>query len=321
VKVLERKNAPLDLSVLTPPTAQLHGRIVALFSQLCAQDSWGSARDVKTLAKTIFNTLLSTAISPVTNLILSEAIILDTMKSMLDERERRSAAVGTSRSRNSLPRDLPAPSQQQQQQPRPSEALAPEIATEAKPQTPQAPPPVEAHPERKDQEQRPDATKNTDTTAGAEDPIDFIFKAKRDPGVSDAVWEQLQRDKHAMLASEREFRRLCEEKRHEEQRIEELKRAEQAAKDDEERRIHEKERTAAELERRRKEAELKATEEEREVEQRRQSELRAMGPCPMGYSWIKQGGGYSLTGLMMRWLTSTASDCSKRLVTLLHEHC
>jgi hypothetical protein len=243
IKVLERRNAPIDSSVLTPPpTAQLHGRIVALFSQLSAQDSWGNARDVKTMAKTMFNTLLSTAVPPVTNLILSEAIILDTIKSMLDERERRSAAVGTSRSLNSLLRDLAAHSQQQQHQPRSSEALAPEIATKAKPQTPQAPPAVEAVPEHKDQEQRPEAAKNTDTTAGAQDPIHSIFKAKRDPGVSDAVWEQLERDKHAMVANEREYRRLYEEKRQEKQRIEELKRAEQAAKDEEERRIREQER-------------------------------------------------------------------------------
>jgi hypothetical protein len=226
---------------------------------------------------------------------------------MLDERERRSAAVGTSRSLNSLLRDLAAHSQQQQHQPRSSEALAPEIATKAKPQTPQAPPAVEAVPEHKDQEQRPEAAKNTDTTAGAQDPIHSIFKAKRDPGVSDAVWEQLERDKHAMVANEREYRRLYEEKRQEKQRIEELKRAEQAAKDEEERRIREQERIAAELERRRKETELKAIEEERGMEKRRQTKLRALGPYPIRNSWIRQSNGYRCAG-GSHWLDDAMVD-------------
>lgn len=140
------------------------------------------------------------------------------------------------------------------------------------------------------------AIKKVNPVEDTEESIESILKAKRDPGVSDAVWEQLGRDKHAMVAKEHKYRRLQEEKRQEEKRIEDLKRAEKEAADDEERRIREQERIAAELERRRKEAILAAIEEAREMEKRRQMKLRQLGPCPMGFRWIKQSGGYRCAG-------------------------
>ena len=288
VDMQKRKKAPLDLSVLTPPSVGLHDRITALFGQLSDLDSWGNARDVKSLAKTMFGTLIATAVPPVTSLPLSEAIIVDTMEKTLAERSRRNEAVGTSRFPNHLPH-RPAPPLPQQQT-KPPGAFAPKLSTKAAPPSAAAPPKIEK------QEQSAKLAKNIAPTVDAEDPIDSIFKAKRDPGVSDAVWEQLERDKHAMVAKEREFRRLQEEKRQEEQRVEDLKRAEQAAADEEERRIREQERIAAELERRRKEAILRAIEEEREKEKKRQKKLRELGPCPAGFHWIKQSGGYRCAG-------------------------
>lgn len=132
--------------------------------------------------------------------------------------------------------------------------------------------------------------------AEPEDPLDSIFKAKRDPGVSDEVWEQLERDKHAMVAKERQFRRLQEEKRQYEERIKEFILAEKAHADEEERRIREQARIAAELERRRRDEELAAIEKERQEEVERQKKLKVLGPCPMGYRWIKQASGYRCAG-------------------------
>jgi len=117
-------------------------------------------------------------------------------------------------------------------------------------------------------EQTSYVAKGLTPTHPAGDLIDSIFNAKRDPSVSDATWEQLERDKLALVAKEREFHRLQEEKRNEEQRIEELRRAEQAAADEEERSILEQERIAAELERRRHEAALKTIEEDRKRERK-----------------------------------------------------
>jgi hypothetical protein len=311
VKVLadlqKRKKAPLDLSVLATPSPGLYERIIELFRELSALDSWGNARDVKSIAKNMFGTLISTAIPPVTSLVLTEAIVMNTMEQTLKERSRRNEAVGSSRfpSHMSL-QPMPPPQRQLSEKP---EAHTPAVsATAAKP-PPLAPPlPVPAPPKVEKQEQQPEIVKKVAAEEKeADDPIDSILKAKRDPGVSDAIWEQLERDKHAMVAKEREFRRLQEEKRQEEQRIEELKRAEKAAADEEERRIREQARIAAELERRRKEAILAAIEKERQMEKQRQRRLRELGPCPAGFRWIKQTGGYRCAG-GSHWLDDALVD-------------
>jgi hypothetical protein len=138
--------------------------------------------------------------------------------------------------------------------------------------------------------------KKPEPDAEQEDPVDSILKAKRDPGVSDEVWEQLERDKHAMVAKEREFRRLQEEKRQYEESIKEFILAEKAAADEEERRVREQARIAAELERRRRDEELAAIEKERQKVMKQQKKLKVLGPCPMGYQWIKQASGYRCAG-------------------------
>jgi hypothetical protein len=298
VKVLvdlqKRKKAPLDISVLIPPSSELHERIIQLFVKLSSLDSWGNARDVKSLARSMFGTLISTAIAPVTELTLTDAIVTDTMEKALVERSRRNEAVGTRRFPNSLPR-LPEPLPQQPQSKVPTlQSSKSSINTASLP--PAETPPVKKATKTENQEQRPEVADKTFHADEGEDPIDSVFKAKRDPSVSDAVWEQLERDKHAMVAKERDFRRLQEEKRLEEKRIEDLKRAEREAADEEERRIREQERIAAEIERRRKQAILAAIEQAREKEKQRQKRLRELGKCPAGFHWIKQSCGYRCAG-------------------------
>jgi Fe-S cluster biosynthesis and repair protein YggX len=148
----------------------------------------------------------------------------------------------------------------------------------------------------KQEEEPKSIEKRSKLAVEPEDLFDSIFKAKRDPGVSDEVWEQLERDKHAMLTKEREFRHMQEEKREYEERIKEFIRAEKAAADEEERRIREQARIAAELERRRRDEELAAIERERKKEMERQKKLKVLGRCPMGYMWIKQASGYRCAG-------------------------
>jgi hypothetical protein len=287
----KRKKAPLDLSVLDPPSTELHRRIVELFGKLSKLDSWGNARDVKSLAKSIFGLLISTVAQPVTQLVLTEGIIIDVMEKVLEERSQRDEAVGTSRFPSQLSlQPAPLPLQQRPDAPR---ACVSKISTKA------APPPlpsVNQAPEAQKPVQENAVVEKAVVSVKTEDPFESIFKAKRDPGVSDAVWEQLERDKHAMVAKEREFRRLQEEKWQEAKRIEDLKRAEQEAADEEERRMREQERIAAELERRRKEAILAAIEKERETEKQRQKMVQQLGCCPMGYMWIKGAGGYRCAG-------------------------
>jgi hypothetical protein len=230
-----RKKAPLDLSVLTPPSTEFHECVVALFSKLSILDSWGNGRDVKSLASSMFGTLIAEAKKPILKLVLTEGVVKDTMEKVLNERSRRNEAVGTSRFPSHPPFQSAPP--QQQQEPKPPVLQTSEILTKAAPPAPPQAAPPTTTPDIKQAEPLPAAAKKASVVQEEEDPIEFILKAKRDPGVSDAVWEQLERDKHAMVAKEREFRRLEEEKRQEEKRIEDLKRAEKEAADEEERRI------------------------------------------------------------------------------------
>ncbi|KAH7394503.1 P-loop containing nucleoside triphosphate hydrolase protein [Pyrenochaeta sp. MPI-SDFR-AT-0127] len=298
VDLQKRKKAPLDLSVLMQPCFTTKQRILELFRNLSELESWGNGRDVKSLAKSMFGRLISTAVPPITTLVLTETIVLGNMESMLDERSQRNAAVGTSRFSNRQPLHPIAQPHQQKVPTAPKQDSTIKIA-----QPSQAPPATEVKVEKQKDDVEV-AKKVSSPQEEPEDPIDSILKAKRDPGVSDAVWEQLERDKHAMIAKEREFRRLQDEKRQEQERIEELIRAEKAAADEEERRRLEAEKVAAELERRRRDEELAAIEREREMERQRQKKLM-MGRCPVGFRWIKQFNGYRCAG-GSHWLSDAA---------------
>lgn len=304
IKVLtdlqRKKKAPIDLSVLTKPNSTLKKRTLELFRDLSGFESWGNGRDVRSLARSMFGKLISTAVPPVTNLVLTESIVLELMENMLSERSRRNAAVGTSRFPGRQPLH-PLPQPQQQKPPTAHEA---NIKTEAAPVPPQASPTTAIEIE-KQKESVETAKKHSKPEEKPEDPIDSIFRAKRDSGVSDAIWEQLERDKHAMVAKEREYRRLQEEKRKEEERIQELIRAEKAAADEAERKLHEAKRVEAELERRRRQEALAAMEREREKERETQKKLQMLGRCPVGYQWIKQARGYRCAG-GSHWLDEAA---------------
>ncbi|PBK69035.1 P-loop containing nucleoside triphosphate hydrolase protein [Armillaria solidipes] len=140
----------------------------------------------------------------------------------------------------------------------------------------------------------------------------------RDPGVSDAVWNQLQMDKAAEIEAakrlEEDIRKAKEamaeaarkeaEERERALQLElaaarerdflkqqELKRQREAQRLKELRAREERERREAELQAR-KEAEEKA----RKEDQKAQAKLRDMGVCVAGFRWIKQGDGYCCAG-------------------------
>jgi SpoVK/Ycf46/Vps4 family AAA+-type ATPase len=287
-----KKKAPLDISVIDPPSAQLRQQLLQLFKRLSALESWGNARDVKSLAKSMFQALISTAAPPITSLILTEPLVVCVMKDMIDERSRRHAAAGSSRFSKPTPnRPMPPP---QTDNPVPPSAQGSNTSTNTAPPPP--PPPPTATDMNEEEDDMKPAEKEPEPATEPEDPFASIFKAKRDAGVSDEIWEQLERDKHAMVAKEREYRQLQEEKRQYEEQIKEFIRAEKAAADEEERRVREQARIAAEMERRRRDEELAAAERERQKQMERQKKLKVMGPCPMGYMWIKQASGYRCAG-------------------------
>ena len=296
-KSLEKKakSAPLDLNILAAPSPSFKQNVLDLFEKLCSLESWGNARDVGSLAKDIFGKLISTATQPITNLTLTENLVIQAMETMLNDRSTRNEAAGKSRFSRPEP-SLPLLQAHRENPPdaRPSPSAVSSLNPSAQDIRRQEAPPPSAP---GNEESKPDSEEVRKVIAREEsDPLDSILRVKRDPGVSDAVWEQLDHDKHAAIARQQEYRRLQEEKRQEEQRIERLIEAEQAAKDEEERRQREQERIQAELERRRIEAIVAAKEREREKERAAQKKLREIGPCPAGFWWVKQTGGYRCAG-------------------------
>lgn len=151
-----------------------------------------------------------------------------------------------------------------------------------------------------------------------EEPRSTIQQPQRDAGVSDSTWHQLQASIQANILAEKqrldelnqieESTKLLDEA--EEAAEKEAKVTEEAIElsldDDEEddlRRRHEQARLKAlEMMRQKQETEKKLRlarleqERLRKREMQAQQKLREMGVCPVGYRWIKQGGGYRCAG-------------------------
>ncbi|KAF2277903.1 P-loop containing nucleoside triphosphate hydrolase protein [Westerdykella ornata] len=289
VKLLDglkkKQKAAFNISIVTPPSADQKERILELFQQLSQSASWGNARDVKSLAKAMFGTLISTPIQPGAELILTEAIIINAMEAMLDERTRRNEAVGTTRhTPHSGLLQISQQQQQQKAQPASSSKISVEISAPSAPTQDSMEKPREAGVSLATNTEKQNVQGPNDR-----DP-------KRDAGVSDAVWHQLSLDKQAAIAREKEFQRLQAERLREEQRLGDLERAEKAAAEEKERRRLEQERIRLELERREREELLAAMEREREKERKAKEMLKALGRCPVGFEWIKQSSGYRCAG-------------------------
>ncbi|KAF2737120.1 P-loop containing nucleoside triphosphate hydrolase protein [Polyplosphaeria fusca] len=77
-----KANAPLDLSILDPPSLELKNKLLELFESLTQLKSWGNARDVKTLAKTMFGKLISTLVQPNTQLLVTEIFVIEALQNI-----------------------------------------------------------------------------------------------------------------------------------------------------------------------------------------------------------------------------------------------
>lgn len=100
----------------------------------------------------------------------------------------------------------------------------------------------------------------------------------RDAGVSDQVWDQLQKDAQKAEEEKRECRRLAEK---EEELRQWLKKCADAKR----------QRELEEIERQKQELEEKLRRQEKEL-----AKVAQMGLCPAGFHWIKQSGGYRCAG-------------------------
>ncbi|KAI3316732.1 P-loop containing nucleoside triphosphate hydrolase protein, partial [Xylariaceae sp. AK1471] len=251
-KLLESKKVTFDLSVLESRESSFHGRITILFENLSRQASWANARDVKTLAMSLFNKTIKPKGGSMTKQIcVTEEDIITELQSLYKERQLRSQAKVPSVNNNSqLPPAFESP-------PLPNNPITAATSTRA------AQPPLKSGPNQDPAEEPKEPEKPKAQRPRARDRLE----ARRDAGVSDEIWEQLQKDVQAAQEREKEYQRLQEEAR----------KASEADRDKIVRKLLEEER------RRKEEAEM-------------QKKLKEMGLCPMGYNWIKQDSGYRCAG-------------------------
>ena len=294
VKVLEKALAKENITVDgLEDSSQLYTEFVIQFDQLSDLPSWGNARDVITISKKMIRIAIENSLSspyqgsgPSITLSSSDALAC------------MSATLKDLRDRGNVPQNpvshLRSP-------------LVPPIQ----------PPPTAAPPSFKTTSATKQATKTAPPEQPPPEPMQEIREEEesvaRDPGVTDAVWRQLQADKAAVIEEQKRREEAIEKARKEfleaqeaqekaqreiaraleEARLADKKRHDEIMKKLEEERLRE---AAARAERARKAAELKAREEaerlERQREAKAQAKLRTMGVCVAGFRWIKQAGGY-----------------------------
>ncbi|KAL8415161.1 hypothetical protein RB594_006120 [Gaeumannomyces avenae] len=277
-KVARRNSeVAVDISVLEQPRPDFTNRVCGLFLDLAGQPNWGSARDVQTIARKVFNITMHNMDG--LNLVVKEDTIIAELESLRGERAERAKAVDAGDIESALANLGIGPGSP----PPPPIPMAPGVTTKtatattttARPASPEAAPPP------------PPPPAEVEEKAAA---------ATRDAGVSDAVWEQLEQDKKAARDREAAYDSLVKEAEDAEARAREQRReavARQMVGEDDERRA------AAEALARRLEEERQALvrrvlkeEEERRSEAAVQRRLQRIGICPAGFQWIKQEGGY-----------------------------
>ncbi|KAL1838403.1 hypothetical protein VTJ49DRAFT_2687 [Mycothermus thermophilus] len=252
-RLVSKSGISLDLSCLEAPSGAFERSLIDKFTALAAQDNWASARDVQTIANGIFKRVVSDQEAVAKRrLVLTENAVTGELDKMLSERASRAASTGKTllpHFTEFLQQQIASPEQAQRHAP---PADSPILAAQTAPPPPteettkEAPPPTGIATRTKP---APPIEQSTDRTA------------IRDAGVSDEVWEQLQRDKQAALKREAEVRRLKDEAR----------KASDAAREEILRRLIEEE-------------------ERRLREEEAREKLKRMGKCPMGYEWIRQAG-------------------------------
>ncbi|KAK1622780.1 ATPase [Colletotrichum phormii] len=243
-RFLDSKKASnnLDLACLSNPSSDFQREVIGIFHALTATVGWASARDVESLA----NSILSIAIKSCRDgqVMIDEDLVKKEFLRMLDERESRGQQAGTIRG-------MPKLEQLFQQMPPPPQTRS--MRTVAHEQTTA---------EATDEEAEP-----TPPESPVAEVSDGSWKATRDAGVSDEVWEQLEKDKKAQEEKNTKYRDMLEKKR----------RAVGAARE-------------AILK------ELIEEEERRKKEEEQRKKAAMMGRCPMNFAWIKQSAGFRCAG-------------------------
>ncbi len=239
----------MALDCLETPAAEFQTEVCRLLERLSKLPGWGNARDIETLTRSIFQSAMKAGTSEADGTItVTEAMVKAEVEAMSIERE--------SRSRQTLHAPLKATSLHQMC-PMKSSNVAPQVSLVSAEKTSQVarddgPPPAD----------------DLEPTKAAASATNGAKAAVRDAGVSDKVWDQLQRDAQAERQREAEYKKK--------QRL--------------------KVETRDDALRKRIIQELIKEEEERKNEAETRRKLQMQGRCPAGYEWIRQAGGWRCAG-------------------------
>ncbi|CAA7267397.1 unnamed protein product [Cyclocybe aegerita] len=307
----EDEDSPVDVEV------ELKGLIEDL-SQL---PDWGNARDMMTFCKELINLALLKDSALSGSLNLSGRDIINVMEKMVADRQRRTMIPRNSR--------RPAP-QLPEQTLNPNPPTAPSVSVDVTSQAaPPTPPPRSPAVRQGEIRAESPSTRGRKNTAGrgrgrggsnnvqpqqrgnvGQQAQGVQQNVQRDPGVTDAEWEQLNAAKREAIRQESEAKaalaalqkKLAAKKKAEEaekKRLRELEKAQAEARDAARRaeieRQKEEARRKAEAARRAREkaaAELRAKQEaerrRKEEDARAQQKLRQLGRCSAGFEWIRR---------------------------------
>ncbi|KAJ3939835.1 uncharacterized protein N0V96_009822 [Colletotrichum fioriniae] len=260
-RTLHSKNPSNNLAMdcLSNPSPDFKRDIVAIFHKLTTTAGWASARDVESLAKSIFSTAIKSCREG--QVTIDEDLVKKEFFKMLHERESRERQAGAIHG-------VPKLDQLFQQMPSPPQTQS--VQSTACEQTAAA---VEATGEEAEPTLR-------------ESPVmevsDESRKVIRDAGVSDEVWEQLEKDKKAQEENDAKYREMLEKKR----------RAVGAARE-------------AILK------ELIEEEERRKKEEEQRKKAAMMGRCPMNFDWIKQSMGFRIEMRLGQQISG--SECQRHV--------
>ena len=276
----------IETPELSDTQNQTHKDMLPILKELATLPSWGNARDIKTLAKSIIGSAFKAQIPATEKLATTGEEIIQFTKAMLLERQDRVANVPPNHMSEvgRLPKQCQSPN---------ATAEPPKTSTTLSETA--APPELVPEPEIQ--------------------PKDQDEATPRDDGVSDETWTQLQADiltanSHPKISDHQiqdqettlstsqttehqaatNLQTLLETPAKTGAENQELKRQQEDARlrDDAARKA--RERAKAELER------LRLAKARQKREQQIQKKLQQMGVCCAGYAWIKQSGGYRCAG-------------------------
>lgn len=245
---LASKGKDMDISCLEDPSASFLSWCTATIKSLTAVEGWASARDVKQLARNVFHLTNLNA----ETLKVEENQVIEALSQMLKDRQSKMVKSAPPVFHDSEADCLNTPSAP----PKPALSIRTDTNIEAPQSTNEG-----------DLTDEEDGSTEMTPVSPTSSESSYNRRVVRDAGVSDEIWEQLQKDQAEEQRRDAEYRKLKEAQKH----------ATDDAREAIVRQLIEEE------ERRKKEAE-------------KQAKLMALGACPMGYHWIKQTGGYRCAG-------------------------